>query len=247
MSLQIRDVTMVPEGDGVDVNRLFPLRGFMNFDPFVLWDHFNIGAGRGFPDHPHRGFEGITYMFNGGMNHKDNLGNDSFVEEGGAQRFTAGSGIVHSEMPADVSDNNGIQLWVNLPKRLKQIDPNYQQVNNADFPVKTFHGGKVKTLIGKDSPLKLKTDVVYQHVFLSKQSSYQFDVPSDMRGIIYIIKGDLSVSSNDHCSENVALGQSLFVEDSITLNIQSQDDSEFILCFGKPHGEPIRQHGPFVD
>jgi len=95
MTMQIRNVTVVPEGDGVDVKRLFPLREFMNFDPFVMWDHFNIGPGRGFPDHPHRGFEAITYMFDGGMNHKDNLGNESFVTPGGAQRFTAGSGMVH--------------------------------------------------------------------------------------------------------------------------------------------------------
>ena len=147
MTTQIRDVTVVPEGDGVDVKRLFPLPGFMNFDPFVLWDHFDIGAGRGFPNHPHRGFEAITYMFAGGMNHKDNLGNESFVTAGGAQRFTAGSGLVHSEMPAEQGQSNGIQLWINLPQRLKQSAPEYQQVNEDKFPVKKIAGGQVKILL----------------------------------------------------------------------------------------------------
>jgi len=164
MSINIRDVNIVPEGDGVDVKRLFPLRDFMNFDPFVLWDHFTLDSGRGFPDHPHRGFEAITYMFEGGMNHKDNLGNESFVTAGGAQRFTAGSGLVHSEMPAQTGVSNGIQLWINLPKRLKQVDAEYQQVNANEFPVKKLDGGTVKTIVGENSPLQLKTSVIYRHV-----------------------------------------------------------------------------------
>ena len=153
MTIKLRNVTVVPEGDGVDVKRLFPLQGFMNFDPFVLWDHFNIGPGRGFPDHPHRGFEAITYMFDGGMNHKDNLGNESFVTAGGAQRFTAGAGMVHSEMPAEAGESNGIQLWINLPQRLKKIEPGYQQVDAAEFPIVELEAGQVKILVGENSPL----------------------------------------------------------------------------------------------
>lgn len=131
MSIELYQVKEVAEGDGVDVKRLFPVPGRMNFDPFVLWDHFDILPGKGFPDHPHRGFEAITYMFSGGMNHQDNLGNASFVESGGAQRFTAGSGIVHSEMPAETGRSNGIQLWINLPKRLKTLPASYQQVDDG--------------------------------------------------------------------------------------------------------------------
>ena len=158
--MQVQSVTVVPEGDGVDVKRLFPLHGFMNFDPFVLWDHFDIGPGRGFPDHPHRGFEAITYMFAGGMNHKDNMGNESFVTPGGAQRFTAGSGLIHSEMPAEEGNSNGIQLWINLPIRLKQLKASYQQVNDTEFPVKTIKGAAIKTIVGEGSPLTLNTDVI---------------------------------------------------------------------------------------
>jgi len=242
MTTQVRDVTVVPEGDGVDVKRLFPLHGFMNFDPFVLWDHFNIGPGRGFPDHPHRGFEAITYMFDGGMNHKDNLGNESFVTPGGAQRFTAGSGMVHSEMPAEQGESNGIQLWINLPKRLKQVEPGYQQVNDSEFPVKTIDGGQVKILVGDGSPLKLKTDVIYQHVSLDKHAVYTLTLKPGMRGIVYVMSGSIDV--ND---ETVNADQALFVEHVTQLQMKANQRCQFMICMGLPHGEPIKQYGPFVD
>jgi len=242
MALIIRDVTVVPEGDGVDVKRLFPLHDFMNFDPFVLWDHFDIGPGRGFPDHPHRGFEAITYMFYGGMNHKDNLGNESFVTAGGAQHFTAGSGMVHSEMPAEQGHSNGIQLWINLPKHLKKITPAYQQVNENDFPVKNIEGGQVKILIGENSPLELKTEVIYQHAHLNKQATYQLELNPAMRGIVYVMSGKTSVNQHP-----INADQAMFIEDIDQLKFVADDDSQFMICMGIPHGEPIHQHGPFVD
>ncbi len=117
------------EGDNAEVNRLFPLPGrLMHYDPFVLWDEFTVQPGAGFPTHPHRGFEAITYVFSGEMQHADNLGNTSTVGPGGAQRFTAGRGIEHSEMPGETQATRGIQLWINLPQRLKQLDPDYQEV-----------------------------------------------------------------------------------------------------------------------
>jgi len=242
MALTIRDVTVVPEGDGVDVKRLFPLHGFMNFDPFVLWDHFDIGAGHGFPDHPHRGFEAITYMFEGGMNHKDNLGNESFVTSGGAQRFTAGSGMIHSEMPAEEGKSNGIQLWINLPQRMKKMPPSYQQVNENEFPVVKIQGGEIKILLGDNSPLKLNSDVVYQHVKLDKDANYQLKLKPQMRGLVYILGGRVSINET-----MVNADQALFVEATQTLGFTAAEKSEFMICMGTPHGEPIHQHGPFVD
>lgn len=242
MTQDIRNVSIVPEGDGVDVKRLFPLNGFMNFDPFVLWDHFDIGPGRGFPEHPHRGFEAITYMFDGGMNHKDNLGNESFVSAGGAQRFTAGSGLKHSEMPAEKGHSNGIQLWINLPKKLKKINPDYQQVDSSDFPVKKIDGGEIKILVGEDSPLKLKTEVIYQHIKLNHKSNYQLDIKADMRGIIYILKGSICINQS-----NISADQAVFFDDIEQLDFVANEGSEFMLCMGIPHNEPIRQYGPFVD
>jgi len=247
MSYTIRNAAEMSEGDGVDVKRLFPISKFMNFDPFVLWDHFDIGPEHGFPDHPHRGFEAITYMFKGGMNHKDNLGNASFVTSGGAQRFTAGKGIVHSEMPGTEGDSNGIQLWVNLPKKLKKISPSYQQVNKEEFPVNELDGGKVKIVVGKGSPIKLNTEVNYQHVSLESQSRYDISLMSknsnmSMRCIIYLMKGELVIANN-----TLHKGQALFIEDESQLDISASQNSEFMLCFGLPHNESIHQNGPYVD
>lgn len=247
MSYVVRNVVEVSEGEGVDVKRLFPLKKFMNFDPFVLWDHFDIGSGRGFPDHPHRGFEAITYMFEGGMNHKDNLGNESFVSAGGAQRFTAGKGIVHSEMPSVKSHNNGIQLWINLPQKLKKISPSYQQVNNNEFPVNDIDGGKVKVIVGNGSPIVLQTDVHYRQVNLQVQARYDVNLMSEnarlpMKCIVYLIKGKLKILDNE-----LNIGQSLFVTDESGLTVSAVEKSEFMLCFGLPHNEPIHQNGSFVD
>ncbi len=242
MSLELHEVTTVPEGDGVDVKRLFPLPGFMNFDPFVLWDHFSIGPGRGFPDHPHRGFEAITYMFEGGMKHKDNLGNESYVSAGGAQRFTAGRGLVHSEMPARTGESNGIQLWINLPQRLKKIEPGYQQVNADEFPVIALAGGQAKILVGEDSPLVLNTKVIYQHLTLKKEAGYSLILTQGMRGIIYLMQGKIKVNQT-----LVQAGQALFVEHVAALEFEAMQDSQFMICMGMPHGEPIRQYGPYVD
>ena len=137
------------EGSGAKVKRLFPIRAdLMNYDPFVLWDHFELAPGAGFPEHPHRGFEAITYLFNGSIEHKDNLSNQSTVYAGGAQRFTAGKGIVHSEMLAKNTTSTGIQLWINLPRKLKQIEPAYQQVDAENIPEQIINDICVRKIVG---------------------------------------------------------------------------------------------------
>lgn len=229
----------VPEGDGVVVKRLMPRQGLMNFDPFVLMDHFDI-EGAGFPDHPHRGFEAITYMLDGGMQHTDNLGNQSIVHAGGLQRFTAGKGLVHSEMPQGKAQ--GIQLWINLPKRLKQMQPSYQQVDAEDVPNDSNDGVRVQTLVGKGSPTQLQTKVIYLDVSLKKGRVYQQHIDDDMRGFVYVLEGEIKLNQ-----ELLSTAEAMFFEVSTTLSILAKQASRVIICFGKPHGEPIHQHGPYVD
>jgi len=229
----------VPEGDGVLVKRLMPVHGLMNFDPFVLMDHFDIDAG-GFPDHPHRGFEGMTYMLDGGMQHADNLGNRSIVTGGGVQRFTAGKGIIHSEMPQGRAQ--GIQLWINLPQRLKKLDASYQQVNADEMPVVTKDGVTVRTMVGEGSPTKVQTPVLYLDVSIEASSEFQREIPDDFRGFVYVLEGDVVLNH-----EPLKTSEAAFFDKAETLNIQANTDSRIIVCFGKPHGEPIYQHGPFVD
>jgi len=241
MTISIRSVTVVPEGDGVEVKRLMPLASFRNFDPFVLWDHFDI-AGGGFPNHPHRGFEAITYMLGGGMQHTDNLGNHGTVYAGGVQRFTAGKGIVHSEMPDGKAA--GIQLWVNLPGRLKGMEPSYQQVDTVEAVEE--NGVMIRTIVGglddKTGAIQLKTDVEYLDVSLKKDTKWEKAVPEGMRGIVYMLEGSLTLNG-----QTLHAGQAAFIEQERELELLVGDASRIMWCFGKPHGEPIYQHGPFVD
>ncbi|MCK4864548.1 MAG: pirin family protein [Gammaproteobacteria bacterium] len=239
----IHPAVEMSEGDGVDVHRLFPVSSkMMNYDPFVLWDNFNLGPDRGFPTHPHRGFEAITYMFTGSLEHKDNLGNQSRVTAGGAQRFTAGRGLEHSEMPDSEVDSNGIQLWINLAKSKKTIDPDYQQVDEENIPQFDIEGGHIRVIVGDESPVKLHTAVRYLRVNLDSAARLSENVPEGFRGFIYILNGKLKVNK-----ETVNEREAYFFEKIKELDIEALTESHFMLCMGLPHGEPIRQYGPFVD
>jgi redox-sensitive bicupin YhaK (pirin superfamily) len=239
MSITIHSAITVPEGDSVTVKRLMPVANLRNFDPFVLWDHFDISGG-GFPDHPHRGFEAITYMFAGGMQHTDNLGNRGTVHDGGAQRFTAGRGIVHSEMPDGHAA--GIQLWINLPKSLKGLAPDYQQAEKDKVSETSFDGGLIRTIVGESGPIRLKTDVEYLDISVDAGVSFDRDVGEGFRGFIYVVEGSIHVNG-----EAAAAGSAAYVDSEYSLKVVSTDGARFMWCFGKPHHEPMFQHGPFVD
>ncbi|MFO8025970.1 pirin family protein [Thiohalophilus sp.] len=242
-SIFVTDALLMQEGDGAEVQRLFPIpRRMMHYDPFVLWDHFTIEPGNGFPTHPHRGFEAITYMFNGSMEHKDNLGNQSTVMAGGAQRFTAGRGIEHSEMPSSQGQSSGIQLWINLPQRLKQIDPGYQQVDSEVLPVRQVDDARVRVIVGEPSSLKIKTDMRYYDVRLPAGGQYVEPVPDGFRGLLYVMEGAVEVNG-----QSLQAGQALFFELLSELAMKGQQESRFMLVIGQPHEEPIHQWGPFVD
>ncbi|WP_018293902.1 pirin family protein [Mariprofundus ferrooxydans] len=239
MSIRIISSITVPEGDGVIVRRLMPVAGLRNFDPFVLWDHFDI-AGGGFPDHPHRGFEAITYLFDGGMKHADNLGNRDTIHAGGAQAFTAGRGIVHSEFPDDRA--HGIQLWINLPQRLKSIDPNYRQVEADSIPESCEDGVTIRTIVGEGGAISLRSVVEYMEIRMAAGSSLQRDIPTGFRGFIYAVEGEATLNS-----KTLACGDAAFAEDAPAIRLESSAGARLMWCFGKPHHEPIYQHGPFVD
>lgn len=238
---EIRKAKATMEGAGAEVRRLMPVQGFMNYDPFVLWDHFDISPDAGFPDHPHRGFEAITYIFYGSMQHADNLGNQSIVTKGGAQRFTAGSGLVHSEMPGTEGRTNGIQLWINLPKRLKSVAPGYQQVDAEEFPEQVIGSGVKRIIVGQGSPLQLMTPVLYFEFKLGAGDEALESVPEGFRGFVYLEQGELLVNG-----QKLVSGDAVFIEDKTEIQLMAEADSHFMFCFGRPHNEPIIQHGPYV-
>ncbi len=235
------------EGSGVTVRRLFPLhRDHLVADPFVLWDDFSIGADAGFPTHSHRGFEAITYLFEGTMNHADNLGNDSTVTAGGAQRFTAGKGITHSEMPANSDTGNvattGIQLWINLPQELKSIDPAYQQVDANDIPQTESDGVVVREIVGGNSPLKLHTEVYYAEVRIPAGGQYRLNVPNNFQGIAYLQTGSITIED-----DSLEVGDALQVHPDDTFRLIAPAYSRVMIALGKPWLETVRLNGGFVD
>ncbi|MDP7553243.1 MAG: pirin family protein [Candidatus Thioglobus sp.] len=242
--LEILDSKKMMEGQGVVVKRLFPVTGGrMNHDPFVLFDHFAVEQGQGFDTHPHRGFEAITYLFSGAMNHKDNLGNDSTISGGGAQIFCAGRGISHSEMPAGIEVTRGIQFWINLEKKLKTIEPSYQLVSAEELPVLAFEGGSRTIIAGEGSPVKLQNSIDYEFISLDKGVSYKLEGIEGLHGLIYLLSGKLEVEGG-MLKDTQSL---LFDGDNKSLSIQAHTECRLMFASGRPHFEPIRQFGPYVD
>ncbi len=239
MSLRIVTAASVPEGDGIRVSRLMPQAGLPHFDPFVLWDHFDIASG-GFPPHPHRGFEAITWLMAGGMRHSDNLGNSGTIHAGGAQCFTAGSGIVHSEMPEGKAA--GIQLWINLPQRLKRIEPTYQQAGANELACENDNGIRIVHIADGQGPIRLHTPLEYLDIRMPAGRIMQRSIADGWRGIVYMVRGELGLNGTPLCAAQAAL-----VDHERALTLAAETDCHLLWCFGRPHHETIRQHGPFVD
>lgn len=229
------------EGRGARVQRVFPtqLTGYQ--DPFVLLDDFSVAEPAGFPDHPHRGFEAFTYMIDGGFHHKDNLGNDSVVETGGTQRFTSGRGARHSEMPASGGVNRGLQLWINLPRALKKMEPEYEAIHGNDVPENGHGGAVIRTIIGGESPVKLRTAVKYLHLKMPAGARFADEIPDGSATLLYVAEGRLRVG-------DLELGPGEGAQPVRgEMGLLAMADAHAFLLVGKRHGEPIQHRGPFVD
>lgn len=233
---------LIDEGEGARVRRLFPTPDGKVFDPFVLFDEFNFGHPSGFPFHPHRGFEIISYVLEGVLHHRDNLGNEGLIKSEGLQKVTAGSGIIHSEYPGSPESLRGLQLWINLPSKDKQIEPSYQQLEAKDIPERKWQGGRIRVLCGANSPVQLVSSVVLYDVELSEDHIFRCLVEKTFQGIVYVLKGTLQM--NGHVAES---GQALFWEAGENIVVQAATESRFILLAGLPFGETIHINGTFVD
>jgi redox-sensitive bicupin YhaK (pirin superfamily) len=245
--IKIIEAVSMSEGMGARVNRSFPTQKLSYVDPFVLMDDFFVQPPAGFPEHPHRGFEAITYMLEGGFSHEDTSGTKAKVMQGGVQRITMGKGLKHSEMPVTQGLNRGIQLWVNLPQNLKDVNPSYETYESEKLPLTRKNNSVIKTIIGKGSPVKLNTDVEYYDIKLS-ESNFNWSVDKDKNSYIYVISGQGSIDSDSESNHIESGSLALKSEKSPLLaKISTQKKINFILLIGKPHNEPIYQHGPFVD
>ncbi|VAW45238.1 Pirin [hydrothermal vent metagenome] len=242
------------DGDGVQLTRLIGTHQLPDLDPFLLLDHFGSDQASdyigGFPSHPHRGFETVTYMLKGKMRHQDSVGNNGLIEAGGIQWMSAGSGIIHSEMPEQTEGLlSGFQLWVNLPSAAKMSSPKYQEHMAADIPVEQHHNGtRIKVIAGKTQ--NGTTGIIdnqyvnpnYWDVHLPKNQSLLEHIDKRHNAFIYLYEGQIKVGEQP----SLAQGELAVLSAGKSLKIHAKKDSQFILVSGMPLNEPIERGGPFV-
>ena len=246
------------DGAGVELVRVIGQQALMDLDPFLLLDAFRSDNPddyiAGFPSHPHRGFETVTYLLNGRMRHKDNAGNEGVIEAGGIQWMTAGKGIVHSEMPEQENGMlEGFQLWINLPASHKMTNPAYQEHAVDDIPVEERVGARIRVITGSTSqgtegpvtqPL---TDPLYLDVSLEANSQFNETVTPGHSAFVYVIDGGVTMESERGGTVRINRDQLAVLSDGAELNLDSEDQpARFLLIAGKPLNEPIARGGPFV-
>jgi redox-sensitive bicupin YhaK (pirin superfamily) len=245
----------VSDGAGVKINRVLTQSLQRRLDPFLMLDNFGSDQASdylaGFPSHPHRGFETVTYMLEGRMRHKDSSGNEGLLTNGGVQWMTAGRGVIHSEMPEQEEGMmSGFQLWLNLPAKDKMRAPWYRDFNGDEVPVfTTENGAKVKVIAGGshgvDGAVQREvTEPIYIDVELPAGASFSQALPQGHNAFIFAYRGAVRVGDKDVASGKMAILANTAGADGV--NIHATDASRFILVAGKPLNEPIAQYGPFV-
>lgn len=239
------------EGAGVRICRTIGTHQMRNLDPYLMLDEMRLPAEEataGFPDHPHRGFETCSIMISGKMEHRDSAGNQGVIDSGGVQWMTAGRGVVHSEMPKVTSgDLWGFQLWINLPKKDKFIKPRYQDYKAEEIPVVKEDGMTVRVMAGEShgvtGPIKMRNPGMLLDVILQSGSSFSQAIPSEWNGFAFICDGSGTISGTQgRKRQALVFGQG----DRIEAKAGQGDDMRFLVIAGRPIGEPIVQHGPFV-
>ncbi|ROV96985.1 hypothetical protein VSDG_04146 [Cytospora chrysosperma] len=246
------------EGAGARVRRSVGTPQLKNFSPFLMLDHFNVQPGAGFPDHPHRGQETITYMLSGAFDHEDFAGNKGTIHAGDLQFMTAGRGIVHSEMPAQKTDgtpNTGLQLWVDLPKHLKSCEPRYRDLRAGEIPTAEVDGGKarVKVISGESHGVVSLQDLAYTPVWLLDVTvrpggRIVQPVPKGFNTFVYTLEGTVLLGEERRAVpqyHNVVFeleGDTVVAENDAA----SGADARFVVVAGQVLDQPVVQYGPFV-
>lgn len=258
--IRILDSESATDGAGVKIQRSVAHGALETFDPFLLLDEIASDDANdyigGFPEHPHRGFETVTYMLEGSMKHRDHLGNEGLLVSGGVQWMTAGRGVLHSEMPQQESGRlHGFQLWVNLPAAEKMCEPNYREFDPEQIPViEIGPNSRIKLIAGTltidgqthSGPVQgVTTQPDYLDVQLAASERLQLPVSNEKRVLIYVYQGRLDVW-NKHGDRPIRSQQLGVLGAGDALDLQAEQDSRFLLIAGRPIGEPIAHWGPFV-
>jgi redox-sensitive bicupin YhaK (pirin superfamily) len=245
------------DGAGVRMTRVIATPELDHFDPFLLLDEFRSDDPgdyiAGFPDHPHRGFETVTYMLAGSMEHRDNQGNAGLLGPGSVQWMTAGRGIVHSEMPRQEDGLMwGFQLWVNLPASMKMTAPRYQDIPADDVPeVSVARDVTVKVIAGSvagaKGPIKgVTTEPLYLDIYMQAGRQAEFSMPPGHNAFVYVYGGRVEVG--DEAPVIVPSGAIALLsrDGAASVAVTAEEDSRLLLIAGKPLEEPVARQGPFV-
>jgi hypothetical protein len=250
------------EGEGVEIGRAFPTQQLEDIDPFLLLDHMGPisikpGEDLGFPDHPHRGFETVTYLLDGQIEHRDSFGNRGLLEAGDIQWMTAGSGLVHSEMPGRELARTGgclegFQLWVNLPRRDKMTAPRYQELKSAGIPRAASADGSVQVRVIAGESLSVRgaiesrTPILYLHLTLAPGATHLQAVPSTFNAFAFVIRGQARFSDQEQPQGEGRVVVFAQDGDEVFISNPAAEPAELLLIAGEPIGEPVERHGPFV-
>ncbi len=243
------------DGDGVKMTRVIGTPELNMLDPFLLLDAFGSDQAQdyigGFPDHPHRGFETVTYLLAGRMRHKDSAGHEGVIEAGGVQWMTAGRGIVHSEMPEQEDGLlQGFQLWVNLPASEKMQKPAYQEFPADEIAVEHHNNGtRIRVIAGKTNKgtsgpvINHHVDPLYMDVSLPNDQLFEQTVDKEHNTFIFVIEGELSVGDRHQILGTSHLG---ILSEGDEIVVSAKGDTRFLLVAARPLNEPVERGGPFV-
>lgn len=240
------------DGAGVKLTRVLTQPLQRRLDPFLMLDAFGtdnpddyIG---GFPDHPHRGFETVTYMIAGRMRHRDSAGHEGLLQNGGVQWMTAGRGVIHSELPEQEEGRmEGFQLWLNLPARDKMSAPWYRDIQSAEIPEFTAPGLTVRVIAGESQGVtgavqREATQPIYLDLHLAAGTRFAQPLPAEHNAFVYVYRGQVAVNATEVPAGRMAILRN--EGDGVAL--QAGPDSRALLIAGRPLNEPIVQYGPFV-
>lgn len=245
------------EGGGFTVRRPFPTAGLEQLDPLLMLDElgpvaYAPGEAVGAPDHPHRGFETVTYILEGEAEHADSSGHAGSLSAGDVQWMTAGSGVVHREMPSrrmqrEGGRMHGFQLWVNLPRAHKGVPPRYQEIKAATIPGATSPDGLARVRViagdalGVSSVVATRTPILYHHWTLEAGGAVRVPLPADHRVGVYVFDGEAEVAG-----VRLRSGQLAVLGDGDSLELRAAGRAQALVLGGRPLGEPVAWGGPFV-
>jgi len=242
------------DGAGVKLKRSIGTPEADYIDPFLMLDEFGSENKddyvAGFPPHPHRGIETVTYMLKGKFEHEDSTGAKGTMSSGDVQWMKTGRGIIHSEMPA-MSDGQllGFQLWINMPAKLKKNKPEYNYIKGNELGVHKDNEKTIKVIAGKykniEGPEKNhNVEPIYFHIVLNEDKEFKCNVPIEHNSFIYVLKGELKIGEKNHQKTNDS--NLILLEKGDQLTVKAYKKTEFLFIAGKPIGEPIARGGPFV-